>query len=126
MKKYILFLLFIASIQSKSQSWAPAASPNPNDDVYAMVVFNNELYIGGAFNQVGGLVANHIAKWNGISWSAVGTGTVGYISALKVYNSDIYAAGHFTLIGGVSANNIAKWNTPVGINEITFNIIPPI
>ncbi len=39
-----------------------------------MAVYNVELYVTGGFDSAGGIAVNNIAKWNGSSWSAVGTG----------------------------------------------------
>lgn len=78
--------------------------------VYALEVFNGNLYAAGFFANAGSTVVNRIAKWNGSSWVSVGTGTSGNIFGLKEYNNELYAAGTFTVAGGVAANNIAKWN----------------
>src|SRR5207248_1660678 len=49
--------------------------PGADDQVYAAVVDGSgNLYIGGYFTIVGDVIANHIAKWNGSSWSALGSG----------------------------------------------------
>ncbi|MCX6925835.1 MAG: hypothetical protein NT154_21910, partial [Verrucomicrobia bacterium] len=57
---------------------------------------------------------NNIAKWNGGSWSALGSGMSGstypYVYALAVSGSDLYAGGIFSTAGGVTARDIAKWN----------------
>ena len=58
----------------------------------------------------GGGVANRIAKWDGSSWSALGSGMNDKVAALAVSGSDLYAGGHFTMAGGLSANRIARWN----------------
>jgi len=55
--------------------------------------------------------ANYIAKWNGSSWSALGSGVGGYsVTAIAISGSDVYVGGSFTAAGGVPANYIAKWN----------------
>jgi hypothetical protein len=61
--------------------------------------------------------ANSIAKWDGSTWSALGSGIGGdflyggpYVSALAVSGTNLYAGGEFTNAGGVSANYIAKWD----------------
>src|SRR5207249_9669097 len=89
-----------------------------NNGVNAAVVDGSgSLYIGGYFIVVGDVIANYIAKWNGSSWSALGSGMGGGVSpfvpcvfALAVSGSDLYAGGRFTTAGGTPANYIAKWN----------------
>ena len=76
------------------------------------------LYAGGQFTTAGGVAANRIAKWNGSSWSPLGSGmNDGYgvsVIALTVFDDGsgpaLYAGGYFTTAGGVAANYIAKWN----------------
>src|SRR5262245_15425602 len=41
--------------------------------VYALAVLGNDLYAAGQFTTVGGIAATNIAKWNGDSWSALGS-----------------------------------------------------
>src|SRR5206468_3719208 len=76
------------------------------------------LYAGGAFDLApGGVPANNIAKWDGTSWTALGSGITGSparVLALTVFNDGsgpaLYVGGSFTTAGGVAASNIAKWN----------------
>jgi hypothetical protein len=51
-----------------------------------------------------------VRKWNGSSWSALGSGMNSYVRTLAVSGSDLYAGGGFTTAGGIAATNIAKWN----------------
>ncbi len=79
--------------------------------VNAMVTVGNNLYVAGQFDTVSGVAASNIARWNGSSWSALGTGTNNTISALAVDGSgNVYAGGLFTTAGGVTVNRVAKWN----------------
>ena len=71
---------------------------------------SGNLYIGGGFSLVGNVLANHIAKWDGSSWSALGTGVGSTVYALAVNGTDLYVGGSFTTAGAVSANRIAKWD----------------
>src|SRR5207248_7005627 len=76
--------------------------PGANDIVLAAVVDGSgNLYVGGYFTIVGDVMANYIAKWNGSSWSALGSGIGFGVSALAVSRSDLYAA---------SGGYVAKWN----------------
>jgi hypothetical protein len=67
------------------------------------------------FWQAGGQVANGIARWDGVSWSPLGTGFYGaqgeVINAMaELPNGDLVAGGWFTAAGGVSASRIARWD----------------
>jgi hypothetical protein len=59
---------------------------------------------------VDGMGASHIARWNGSSWSALGSGLTGDVNAIVISGSDIYVGGLFTSAGGSNANHIARWN----------------
>ena len=76
----------------------------------AAVDGSGNLYIGGDFTAVGDVIANRIAKWNGSSWSALGSGMNDTVMALVVSGSDVYAGGGFTTAGGSAAVGIAKWS----------------
>jgi len=70
-----------------------------------------ELYVGGFFNSPG----KNIARWNGTSWAALGTGAGGVVNALVVWNDGsgerLYVGGAFTSAGNVvDATRIARWN----------------
>src|SRR3990170_1760578 len=46
-----------------------------NGIVYSIAVSSDgSVYASGAFTTIGGVAANRIAKWNGTSWSALGSG----------------------------------------------------
>jgi len=59
-----------------------------NGQVSALTVFDDgsgpALYAGGAFTTAGGVVVNGIAKWNGSSWSQLGSGMSGSFSRQSV------------------------------------------
>jgi hypothetical protein len=85
-----------------------------NNYVYAVAVWGSDLYAGGYFTTADGSAANYVAKWDGSSWSALGSGMSGgsflSVYALAVSGSDLYAGGAFTAAGGSAANYIAKWD----------------
>jgi len=78
--------------------------------VLALAASGSDLCAGGYFTMAGGVSANNIAKWNGSTWSALGTGMNSSVLALAVSGSDLYAGGGFTTAGGVNANRIARWD----------------
>lgn len=83
--------------------------PGANGEVSAAVVDGSgNLYIGGEFTIVGDVFANNIAKWNGSSWSALGSGMDGSVQALAVSGSDLYAGGDFLTVGGKVSGYIAR------------------
>src|SRR5436190_18649445 len=64
------------------------------------------MYAAGNFTSVDNpaVSASEVAKWNGTSWSALGSGlSGGDVKALAWYNSTLYAGGTFT--GGY----LEKW-----------------
>jgi len=83
------------------------------------------LYAGGRFSSVGGVggpTALNIARWDGVAWSAVGTGLASLdgrpsVRSLAVYDDGsgavLVAGGKFDVPGGGSAvqlANIALWD----------------
>ena len=81
--------------------------------VHALATSGTNLYVGGNFTTAGGVTASGVAKWDGNTWSPLGSGMGGQyleVDALVVSGSDLYAGGQFTTAGGVSASRIAKWD----------------
>jgi hypothetical protein len=83
--------------------------------VTALVASGNELYVGGTFPTAGGIRVNNIARWDGRSWSALGSGIAKEqfyvnISAMALSGDDLFVAGSFDHAGGVPATNFAKWD----------------
>ena len=102
--------------QWNGSSWSSLGSgmshapPTMYPTVYALTVYGTDLIAGGEFDSAGGTPASDIARWNGSSWSALGSGIQGQVYALTVYGTDLIAGGLFTQAGGTSANYIAGWN----------------
>jgi len=104
-------------------AWSALVGPSAtgvDGPIYALAVFDdgsgNRLYAGGGFHSAGGIAANHIASWDGSSWSALAgpTGTDHQVEALAVFDDGggpaLYVGGRFTWAGGVLVNGIARWN----------------
>lgn len=72
------------------------------------------LYATGSFSAMGGVPANGIARWNGVAWSALGSGLNGPGRALAVFDEGsgpaLFVGGSFSAAGGVTVNGIARWD----------------
>lgn len=84
---------------------------------HAAAVYQGELYVAGNFINADPITAPNvsargIARWNGTTWSTVGTNSTNYpvVYTLAVFNNVLYAGGTFTSIAGVSASYLAAWN----------------
>lgn len=85
-----------------------------------MMNYEMDLYVAGLFTSAGGTSnTRNIAKWNGLSWSALGTGSAGpSASTIIAYHGDLYLGGNFTSVGGASGSaNLARWD---GTNWSSF------
>ena len=72
------------------------------------------LFAAGEFTTAGGVAAERVARWNGSSWSAPGSGVSDTVLALAVFDDGsgpaLYAGGEFTRAGGSVARHVAKWD----------------
>lgn len=78
------------------------------------MVPNGDLVAGGAFTTAGTVTANCIARWDGTTWSAFGTGMSGstepYVHALTMLpDGDLIAVGGFTTAGSHPSVHFARW-----------------
>ena len=78
--------------------------------IWALAADGSNLYAGGWFTNADGSGAKYIARWDGESWSPLGSGTAGIVSALRVVDSNVYVGGYFTTAGGLTVNGIARWD----------------
>lgn len=84
--------------------------------VGALTAFDDGMVAAGSFDLAaspsGWIGLGSIARWDGLTWSPLGSQTFyGAIDAFAMYHGDLVAAGSFT-IGGVSAQhqNVARWD----------------
>ncbi|NLA23602.1 MAG: hypothetical protein GX879_01410, partial [Bacteroidales bacterium] len=82
---------------------------------YCIDVYNNRLYIGGAFkdpqNNPNGI--NKLAVWNGTKWEKFGNAVMGAgrINQFKVYRDTLYIGGDYGInINGIDDGFLVKWN----------------
>jgi len=100
-----------AMVKWNGSAWSGAGSVNTlSGTVYDMEVYMNELIATGPFSNIGGVTASNIARFNGSTWSAMGSGLSFYGRRLGTYNADLIVGGAFANAGGSPASRIAKWN----------------
>ena len=94
-----------------------------NAGVDALEMFRGNIVAGGAFTLSGATSVNHIARWTGSAWQAMGSAMNGTVRALKTVSTlsvtTIIAAGDFTTANGAAANHIATWS------ENYVNLVSP-
>lgn len=82
--------------------------------VSALAWDGQNLYVGGEFQNAGGLAVNNIARWDGANWHSMGSGTGGNnfpaVRSLLWVDPILYAGGHFTTMNGSPALGLAQWN----------------
>ena len=86
--------------------------------VYALAVSGSDLCVGGKFTNAAGIAtADHVARWDGSAWSALGSDGLGdgaldgSVLALAVSGSDLYAGGVFEDAAAIAtADFIARWD----------------
>lgn len=87
------------------------------ESVRALTVMpNGDVIAGGDFLVAGGVVAHSVARWNGVTWSALGGGVGDSEGLYPVYalavlpNGHVVAGGDFTTAGGQPRGRIARWD----------------
>lgn len=101
--------------------WSAVGDPGPADGSAGrmLAVFDDgsgpALYLAGNITNVGGVTVNGLAKWNGQSWSSIGSpDTSNSIYSMAVYDDGsgpaLYISGLFDFVDGVPAQRLARWN----------------
>jgi hypothetical protein len=81
-----------------------------NNVVNVLTIYNGELIAGGYFTTAGGNAASYIARWDGATWQALGSGMNNVVNVLTIYNGELIAGGEFWTAGGNPVGRIARWN----------------
>jgi hypothetical protein len=78
-------------------------------EVMALAVYNNRLFVGGAFGGVGAVTAANLASFDGVNWSPVGVGVSGSVHAMASFDGNLYVGGFFS-VSGITTSNLVAWN----------------
>ncbi len=100
--------------------WSPVVSPGGNGVGGRVNVLRtiddgagDALYVGGGFDDIGGMTALRIARWADGEWSALGEGPISDVFAIEWFpgpnGPTLWAGGSFWEAGGRADNNFAAW-----------------
>lgn len=102
------------------KDWSPLAGgiAGLNDTVRSLAAYDSgsglDLYVGGYFAAAGGVPANNVARWDGLSWSPLGAGVNGLVESFAVFDDGrgpaLYVGGAFSHAGGQPASGVARWD----------------
>lgn len=100
---------------SRWSSLTPGSPGGSTDgSVRSLAVYGGELYAGGQFAELNGLVTNGLARFDGLSWEAVAANDAPRnIRALAVFQGQLIVGGSFSAVDGVAANGLASYD---GVN----------
>lgn len=112
---------YVAMWQRDDRAWSPLNPPGNGvvNTVHAIAVGDRgEVYVGGAFRDVGGVAGtSRVAMWDGVSWKALGGGAQGPVYALAVGNGGVYVGGAFAAVcdhagqaGVPGTQSVARWD----------------
>ena len=65
------------------------------------------LYAAGVFTSVGGVAAQHVARWDGSGWTALGAGLSSTVEVLFAHD---HGSGPLLYAGGSLGRRLARWD----------------
>ncbi|NGF74540.1 hypothetical protein G5B10_01535 [Fluviicola sp. SGL-29] len=106
-------ILWLFTAQTGFSQWSTVCATG-NGFVTNFEVFNNELYATGFFTSLCGSPFNHLAKFDGTSWTAIGTGhpTAGH--QLKAIDNELYFVAYQPTL---DSNWVYQWDG-TGMNKV--------
>ncbi|MFK7738796.1 MAG: hypothetical protein AB8H80_00630 [Planctomycetota bacterium] len=110
------FVASVAAVPAISQcqlSWQEGPKPGGVAGTgYTLTsLASGDLLVCGGFEVAGDVIANGVARFDGSSFSALGSGVQGTVfAATTLPNGDVIVAGSFGAAGGINASNIARWD----------------
>lgn len=81
------------------------------DGVHDLIYLaNGDLVAGGEFTAIGGVAADKVARWDGTSWSPLGTGLIGTVQTLHLDDQGDLIAGTGGFSGGPAVEGVARFD----------------
>lgn len=75
------------------------------------LVGSGDVIAGGSFLTAGDQGAANVARWDGATWNAIGTGLNDSVQCVwRRSNGEVIAGGKFRGVGATKASTIAKWS----------------
>jgi len=103
-----------------AQEWLATfgAEPGVAGTIHAMTIYDDgtgaALYFGGEFTRIGGREILFLARWDGETFTPLGTGVNGPVFAMAVVpdalGPRLVVGGSFSLAGSLPAANLAEWD----------------
>lgn len=94
-------------------TWAP---------VYDLMVYQNKLYVGGAYWYSGNIYSRGFSTWDGNQWCAIDTTFTGSVKH-AVFQDTLFASSATDTVAGIYVNNLAKFtDLAVDSCSIAFSI----
>jgi len=83
------------------EQWSSAFAHSADLDgpILSMVMYGEDLIVGGSFSAAGNTTLNGVARWDGVGWRPLGNGIPGagscsnYVESLVVFRGQLYAEG---------------------------------
>lgn len=94
-------------------NWSSSfAVPGVDNKVYAAHELGGSLYIAGRFKFAGGVIVNHIARWDGTNFWPLDEGVKNpAIEEMGEYQGNLIIAGRYLdSISGIPVNGVAMWD----------------
>ncbi|KXB97649.1 MAG: hypothetical protein AA908_05895 [Chlorobi bacterium NICIL-2] len=88
--------------------------------VFALAYGDGHLYVGGSFEQAGGIPASNIAHYDFSTkqWEPLESGTNGRVLSLALTPDRLYVGGGFLTAGNTRVNYIAAWMRDTTVSTI--------
>lgn len=115
MKKRSVKVLLIAGLTILSAGWAtaqwtPFSTGATNGFIVEFAEHEGSVYACGFFTRIGGVQANHIARWNGATWEPVGGGLPDEGHSMLSFQGALHVAKYEW---NADSNYLFRWNSGI-------------